>query len=1262
MANKTIKRKTADKNSYNNDTTGVFLIIVSVFCLVCLIFTPVLSDIGIAVKNVLTGLLGYVSYPVFLVTLIVGIALVRNRKSSLSGKQIAYIFLSAVTLALILQIVTSSAYMNNGMSEYVSLVYNFAKTKTVGGLLFGIFAYAINSFATTVGSYIILGLLLVGSVMLLSMDLTSNIKKSAVDVKRKSKRESQKRETEKKSNFSKSNAIPAQLTPVTDSSLFVGEIVPVNRGTQIEGTFDSLHQYEQSNRFYDYENVGNNFEEGNYYTNFNNYYGNHGNEYGNENYGDYNAYGEEKKSTNWFDAYKNSIESSYETSSTKSESDAHKILFGNNLDMFKSYAQNISTNMGVKEYGSIPKSYQTPSAPADKPNLEVAFPPKKEFEHQYIEGDILNGDEVASPSKSEEKSKSATYDNTELPKKEIAQFPGKEVEYYNDAPLINGDTFNVPADQKKPTASDYFDSVAANSQPASTPKQNKNYDPLDSVYAPSEHEFYNDNPIITDYNYKDVGEALRKKTAEDLQSNYDSMFGDTDDEEQGEENIIPASSVKERVSFESFLAEQKEEAAAAEKEKTDSFELEIDDADDSSGNQHYKFDEEFEDKSDDKSNEEFDGSYDTDDEVVDIENIEDSDKLELEAIGSQFEQIVKQLDEETQSDIEITDETEDEDVEIESEKSFTADKLEPVQIVEEKKETVGQDKENKESYFKIVEEVEDKSENKGEVTVDNTGYYNVKKQPINPFANKTKESSEPIKEQIKLEEYMSSASSQQVTTKPKKKSAKYNAPPIDLLVNSSTDPSEHVGDCEAKARILEETLENLKLPAKVQGITQGPAVTRYELEMPSGISVKKIEGYSKDIAYALESNGKIRVETPIPGMRAVGVEVPNESIAIVSLREIIESKEFKSATSPLTIALGKDITGKIVLCALEKMPHLLIGGSTNSGKSACLNSIIISLLYKSTPDEVRLLLVDPKLVEFGIYRGMPHLLMKDTITSINHTVNALKWLREEMERRYSLCAKYSCRNLKEFNSNEVVKNGTEQKLPYIVVILDEFGDLMLQPTAVKKEVEENIMSLAQKARAAGIHLILATQRPSVNVITGTIKANLNSRIAFAVTQSQDSRTILDQIGAEALLGRGDMLYSPCDASDPRRVQGAWVTTEEVENIVNYVKDNNATDFDQDIEDAITANKEEVVATAEDVENAENTTDPLFKDAVKRVIETKQASSSMLVTRFSIGYPRAARIIDQMESFNFIGPPEGGAKRREIYISREQFKEFFGEDI
>lgn len=486
---------------------------------------------------------------------------------------------------------------------------------------------------------------------------------------------------------------------------------------------------------------------------------------------------------------------------------------------------------------------------------------------------------------------------------------------------------------------------------------------------------------------------------------------------------------------------------------------------------------------------------------------------------------------------------------------------------------------------------------------------------------------------------------------------KYIKPPIDLLetyVNGEDKATNH----ERNIEVLERVLEEFKIPAKVEAVRRGASVTRYELHMPTGIPVRKIHAHASDIALALAAKGEVRIETPIRGKSAVGIEVPNAKIDTVGLKDIIASNEFMNAKSPISFALGKDVDGEVYCCNLAKMPHLLVAGSTGSGKSVCLNSLLLSLIYRTSPEDLRLILVDPKRVEFGIYNDLPHLLMPKAITDPKKALNAFDWLINEMERRYTAFQECYVKDIKEYNAQPDVVSKKWQKLPYIVLVVDELADLVV--TTNKKELEEKIIRLTQKARAAGIHVILATQRPSVDIITGSIKINLPARIAFAVTNFVDSKTILDQGGAEKLLGRGDMLYSPSDG-EPTRVQGAFVDTPEVRRVVEFIKQNNKSTYDDRIARIINSeggNGGGIGNTATVGASSGEEFDSLMPDALKLVIENGQASISMLQRRFSIGFSRAARIIDQMELAKFISSSDG-SKPRNVFITMDDYNKIYG---
>lgn len=482
------------------------------------------------------------------------------------------------------------------------------------------------------------------------------------------------------------------------------------------------------------------------------------------------------------------------------------------------------------------------------------------------------------------------------------------------------------------------------------------------------------------------------------------------------------------------------------------------------------------------------------------------------------------------------------------------------------------------------------------------------------------------------------------------KAYNYTRPSIDLITTQSDDLSIFNEEIPMKRVALENALEKFGVPAKVQNVVIGPTVTRYEIEMPEGISVKKILSLDADIAYALSAKGQIRIEAPIPGRSKVGIEVPNNKVAKVSIKDVLLSKEFSLSPSPLTFALGKDITGTVKVCNLQKMPHLLVAGTTGSGKSVCLNTIITSLIYKSSPDEVKFIMIDPKQVELSMYEGLPHMVIPKVLTDPTKAVNALQWAVDEMERRFRLISQERVRNIDEYNKTEKVLSRKVKKMPYIVIIFDEFADFM---AVAKNEIEDKIRRLAGKARAAGIHLILATQRPSTDVVTGTLKANLPARIAFKVASRVDSEVIMGATGAEKLLGYGDMLYKPADSS-PIRLQGCFIDTPETKDIVNFVIENNEETFDEEANNAINS-----PGKSSHGANDDNGMDPLLPQALKICIDNGVASTTMVQRKLSIGYPRAARIVDQMEERGYISSAEG-AKQRSVYITIEEFYQIFGD--
>ncbi len=515
--------------------------------------------------------------------------------------------------------------------------------------------------------------------------------------------------------------------------------------------------------------------------------------------------------------------------------------------------------------------------------------------------------------------------------------------------------------------------------------------------------------------------------------------------------------------------------------------------------------------------------------------------------------------------------------------------------------------------------------------------------------NKTTESSEKIKLEEEEKEQLSKEIENQINQE--KKVVEYKKPPLSLLKAPVNKVNQDLSsELKANAEVLVNTLKSFGVETRIIDISRGPTVTRYELQPSAGVKISKITNLADDIALNLAAGG-VRIEAPIPNKAAVGIEIPNKKTEMVSIREVIDSDSFKNFDSKLAVALGRDISGKEIVFDIAKMPHMLIAGATGSGKSVCINTLIMSILYKSNPEEVKLLMIDPKVVELGIYNGIPHLLVP-VVTDPRKAAGALGWAVTEMLNRYKLFADNQVRDINGYN--DLAKENPEiSPLPQVVIIIDELADLMM---ASPKEVEDYICRLAQMARAAGMHLVIATQRPSVDVITGVIKANIPSRIAFSVSSQVDSRTIIDSGGAEKLLGRGDMLFAPSGSPKPIRVQCCYVSDKEVESVVKFVKNEAKTEYDDNI-----INEIEKQSTQEPQKNNTNTNsssdneDELIPQAIDLVVEAGQASTSYLQRRLKVGYARAARLIDEMEAKGIVGPFEG-SKPRQVLISKNDWYE------
>lgn len=529
-----------------------------------------------------------------------------------------------------------------------------------------------------------------------------------------------------------------------------------------------------------------------------------------------------------------------------------------------------------------------------------------------------------------------------------------------------------------------------------------------------------------------------------------------------------------------------------------------------------------------------------------------------------------------------------------------------------------------------------------------------------PFAE---EPYEPVRESKKKSGAMAAAEMERVAAavaadeaKPKKA---YHFPPMNLLKRGNKTSGESDAHLRETAMKLQQILQNFGVSVTVTNVSCGPAVTRYELQPEMGVKVSKIVGLTDDIKLNLAA-ADIRIEAPIPGKAAVGIEVPNKENSAVMLRDLLETAEFKNSQSKISFAAGKDIAGKVVVADIAKMPHLLIAGATGSGKSVCINTLIMSILYKASPEEVKLIMIDPKVVELSVYNGIPHLMIP-VVTDPKKAAGALNWAVAEMMRRYQAFAEQNVRDMKGYNEKAASSpsiDGEELKImPQIVIIVDELADLMM---VAPGDVEEAICRLAQLARAAGIHLVVATQRPSVNVITGLIKANMPSRIAFSVSSGVDSRTIIDMNGAEKLLGKGDMLFYPSGYQNPARVQGAFVTDKEVQSVVEYLKNHNGdADYDNEIVQHVNTSE---IGTGQGLGagSEENERDMYFTEAGRLIIDKDKASIGMLQRTFKIGFNRAARIMDQLCEAGVVGGEEG-TKPRKVLMSKEEFEQYMGEN-
>ena len=496
------------------------------------------------------------------------------------------------------------------------------------------------------------------------------------------------------------------------------------------------------------------------------------------------------------------------------------------------------------------------------------------------------------------------------------------------------------------------------------------------------------------------------------------------------------------------------------------------------------------------------------------------------------------------------------------------------------------------------------------------------------------------------------------------KSVRYNSIPLSIFKAYTETNADYSEEYRRKSAALEKVMENFNIGAKVINVVRGPKVTRYELSLPDGINVQNVIRLEKNISMALAAKSEIRIEAPIPGKNAFGIELENDVSSIVGMRELLESPEYTKTTNPLPIAIGKDINGKVIIKSLPKMIHLLVAGSSGSGKSVFIHALMMSILYKYSPEDVRFIMIDPKRVEFTMYNNLPHLMLPKVVYEHDKALNAIKWAVDEMMRRYEALQNNECQNIEQYNKLPEITSHKTNKMPYLIIVVDELAELM--GGVLKKDFEAGIQRITQLGRAAGIHMVVATQRPSVDVVTGTIKNNMPTRVAFALSSAVDSKTVLDIGGAEKLLGQGDMLFAPQDQNSKIRLQAALCSNDEIRNALKYIKENNEAVYDEEVVNIINAEKKEeptegtdALGNGGDIPNSGM--DEFMKMAINFARSTGKVSASMLQRKFRIGFNRAARIVDQMVEFGLVGPSVG-SKPRDFAITNEQYRELFGEDI
>lgn len=1234
---KNSKGKTADKN----ERVGLIISIISVFLLFCILTRSlILGVVGEFIYKVITGCIGCMAYPLFLFTLVLGVVKTRNLVFSVKGKYIAVASVVLFCVIHILQIATSYPYIRAfNYGEYLGLVYN--SDITPGGILCALTAYPMGWLLSDVGSYIILGVAIV--ISFLSLSKLKNLLPGKD--KESAEENAQPQEAKGVSSEGTNGLFIENIKPnkeVYYAGAMPAESAPFNEFSEVD-TYTKTQTDEYWEKLINRRNARKTLFEDN-----------------DRVYEKFNGYTSESQSKpepdfglrRGFTGYTpsesvKSNESEVQTPPPQQyfpvgeiingDAESKKIAEQTGYDLSSGTVQ--STTGAENNFAAIKAEVKSVSSVFET-DMPVAENINKGFDYSTLPP-IINGDQFANKE-----------EDVPVPTSDPYQYhpevlkPQKEPDPIPLAPIINADTYKSETEYETAKQTYFFngdmtaEDVARGVSPESAEKENspKLRDEV-GADAPVMREEITDNcddyVEITDP--ADI-EMLNRPSGIIVGDSYNGTENSVDiiaDEEEDEpEEQTEAKATEEQTDKEGQATDKEQSENGL---YTDNAESDVEEPDETeivSGSIVFDGDEAIE-------HEQQPLSYS---EAVEIENAEETIEIETS--------------------------------EEESEEDFTA------HLTEEEKAKRREEEFKRNTSFTIIDDVEDLSENSNQSSEAINEYYSemvhvpeeekiaVNYTTPNSTPNK-KPQSNVAEEQIGINEYAAEAVKEpEPEPAPKKVLRPYTFPGIDMLTCASTPLIVDEDEAREKKELLECCLESLNIPAKVIGITKGPAVTRYELDMPPGMRVNKIESLSSDIKYSLACKHDIRIQTPIPGKRAVGIEVPNDSVAMVGLRDILDSEEFKKSSSPLTLALGKDIQGNIITTRLDKLPHLLIAGTTGSGKSACLNCLIISLIYKSSPEDVKLILVDPKCVEFVSYNGLPHMLIPNAINDVNQAIKAFSWVRDEMNRRYKVLQEHRFRNIEEYNNSAKVKNKEIDKLPYIVFIVDEYAELMCSTGGndKKKILEQHIQSLTQKARAAGIHLVLATQRPSRDVVTGTIKSNLPAKIAFKVASGINSQVILDKLGAESLVGRGDMLFLDPTSSDPIRVQGAYVENEEVQNIVEFIKNNNDTDFSDDFQNSI-SETEETEEDADDVESSGSGEsaggalegyDKDIEQVARMVLKSRNASGSMIQRRFNMGYVRAVKIVDQLEELGCIGPLTSSNKR-EVLLTNEKFREIFGKD-